>query len=159
MDKKEYNLFLDDDPNRIPHTLSWIKLPLVEWVIVRNYDDFVATILRDGVPERISFDHDLGDTAYQEFHRMINSDKKIIYENITEKTGFHAAQWLANYCVDQNIQIPQYYIHTLNPVGAANIFSILESARGYLAKFTIPDLTPEEKAEHRKKHKERIENE
>ena len=124
-----YNLFLDDDPGRIPHKLSWIQLPLVEWVIVRNYNDFVATILRDGVPEIISFDHDLGETAYQEFHRMNNSDKTINYENIDEKTGFHAAQWLANYCVDKKIPIPQYYTHTMNPVGAINIRSILESAR------------------------------
>ena len=129
MDKKRYNLFLDDDPGRIPHKLSWIQLPLVEWVIVRNYNDFVATILRDGVPEIISFDHDLGETAYQEFHRMNNSDKTINYENIDEKTGFHAAQWLANYCVDKKIPIPQYYTHTMNPVGAINIRSILESAR------------------------------
>jgi len=129
MDKKHYNLFLDDDPGRIPHKLSWIQLPLVEWVIVRNYNDFVATILRDGVPEIISFDHDLGETAYQEFHRMNNSDKTINYENIDEKTGFHAAQWLANYCVDKKIPIPQYYTHTMNPVGAINIRSILESAR------------------------------
>jgi len=129
MDKKHYNLFLDDDPNRIPHKLSWIDLPLVEWVIVRNYNDFVAVILRDGVPQIISFDHDLGDTAYQEFHRANNSDKTVNYENIDEKTGFHAAQWLANYCVDNKIPIPQYYTHTLNPMGAMNIRSILESAR------------------------------
>ena len=129
MDKKHYNLFLDDDPGRIPHKLSWIQLPLVEWVIVRNYNDFVAVILRDGVPQIISFDHDLGDTAYQEFHRANNSDKTVNYENIDEKTGFHAAQWLANYCVDNKIPIPQYYTHTLNPMGAMNIRSILESAR------------------------------
>jgi len=129
MEQKSYNLFLDDDPNRIPHKLSWIELPLVEWVIVRNYNDFVATILRDGVPKRISFDHDLGDTAYQEFHRANNSDKTIQYENIEEKTGYHAAKWLANYCVDNKIPIPEYYIHTLNPMGGMNISSILESAR------------------------------
>ena len=129
MDKNYYNLFLDDDPKRIPHKLTWIELPPVEWVIVRNYKDFVDTILRDGVPERISFDHDLADQHYQEFHRANNSDKKFNYENVTEKTGYDCAKWLANHCVENNIKIPQYYVHTMNPMGAANIFSILESAR------------------------------
>jgi len=34
-----YNLFLDDDPSRIPHKLTWVMLPLVEWTFVRNYDE------------------------------------------------------------------------------------------------------------------------
>lgn len=135
MDKKKYNLFLDDDPARIPHKLSWIELPLVEWVIVRNYDDFVSTIQREGIPERISFDHDLGDMAYKEYHRAINSDKTVNYENIGEKTGFHAAKWLAELCIEKNIPIPQYYVHTLNPMGAMNIFSMLESARKVMEGF------------------------
>jgi hypothetical protein len=129
IDKKSYNLFLDDDPNRIPHKLSWIELPLVDWVIVRNYNDFVTTIQRDGIPLRVSFDHDLGDMAYKEYDRAIKSDGQFNYDNVEEKTGYHAAQWLANYCVDNKIPIPQYYIHTRNPMGAMNIFSILESAR------------------------------
>lgn len=127
-----YNLFLDDDPSRIPHKLSWIELPLVEWVIVRNYNDFVNYIKEHGIPLRVSFDHDLADEHYQEYHRMNNSDKKINYENLTEKTGFHCAQFLANYCIENNIPIPKYYIHTMNPVGAVNIFSILERARKML---------------------------
>jgi hypothetical protein len=46
-----------------------------------------------------------------------------------EKTGRDAALWLANYCVDNGIPIPVYYVHTLNPDGGANIVSILESAK------------------------------
>ena len=129
MNKKYYHLFLDDDPGRIPHKLTWIQLPPLEWTIVRNYDDFVATIKRDGLPAIVSFDHDLGDSAYQEFHRANNSDKTIKYENIVERTGYDAAKWLAQYCVDNNLPIPLYYIHTLNHMGFMNIHSILESAR------------------------------
>jgi len=125
-----YNLFLDDDPNRKPHKLHWIELPLVEWTIVRNYDDFVAIIQRQGVPARVSFDHDLGDTAYREFFRAKDSpDRVICYENIKEKTGYDCAKWLANYCIDNGISLPLYYIHTANPIGAANILSAMESAR------------------------------
>ncbi len=119
---------MDDDPNRIPHKLSWIELPLVEWVIVRNYDDFVKTIERDGVPTMVSFDHDLADEHYQEYHAHRAENRNINYD-LVEKTGFHCAKWLAQYCVDKSIPIPNYYTHTMNPSGAENIKSILESAK------------------------------
>ena len=141
MEKKYYHLFLDDDPRRIPHQLTWIELPLVEWTIVRNYDDFVAIILKQGVPATVSFDHDLGNTAYQEYFRANGSDKTINYENITERTGYDCAKWLAQYCVDNNIPVPLYYIHTLNHMGFMNIHSVLESARKVMtdvAKTEIP---------------------
>ena len=124
-----YALFLDDDANRIPCKLPWIELPPYNWVIVRSYDEFVKTITERDLPFVVSFDHDLGDTAYQEFHRAHNADKIIKYENIAEKTGFHCAQFLANYCIEHKLKLPLYYIHTLNSIGAMNIFSILENAR------------------------------
>ena len=136
METKYYNLFLDDDPNRIPHQLTWIDLPPVEWTIVRNYDDFVAIIQRQGVPATVSFVHDLGDSAYKEYFRAKDSDKTICYANIRERTGYDCAKWLANYCVDNGIPVPPYYIHTLNPMGAMNIFSVLESARKVMADET-----------------------
>ena len=129
--RKRINLFLDDDPSRIPHKLSWIELPLVEWTIVRTYEDFVRAVESNDIA-MVSFDHDLGDTAYQEFHRMNNGDKKINYANIVEKTGYDCAKWLANYCVDKGVPIPEYYVHTLNDIGHKNIVSILESARKVL---------------------------
>ena len=83
-----YNLFLDDDPSRIPHKLTWVMLPLVEWTFVRNYDEFVNHIKKHGIPACVSFDHDLGDTSYQEFHRANNSDGVINYDNIEERTAW-----------------------------------------------------------------------
>ncbi len=136
-----YNLFLDDDPNRIPHQLHWIELPPVQWTIVRNYDDFVATIQKQGVPAMVSFDHDLGDSAYEEFHRAASTDKTIRYENINEKTGYDCAKWLAQYCVDRGIDIPLYYIHTLNHMGHLNIRSILENAKKVLGQDDVAETT------------------
>lgn len=133
MTQKYYNLFLDDDPKRIPHELTWIDLPPVQWTIVRNYDDFVAIIEKDGLPNMISFDHDLSDFAYKEYFRAKKEGTSINYNNIPEKTGMHCARWLANYCVDKGLPIPIYYVHTLNGPGAANIFSVLESARKAMA--------------------------
>ena len=44
-------LYLDD-----------IRIPQTEgWDIVRNYEDFVAWIRLNGVPDEVSFDHDLGE--------------------------------------------------------------------------------------------------
>lgn len=129
MQSKSYNLFLDDE--RTPSTVKWLDLPQVEWVIVRNYKDFVDTILRDGMPIRISFDHDLQDEHYKEYFRVkeIKFADPIDYSKFKEKSGYECAKWLANYCVDNNIPVPVYYVHTLNGPGGANIFSILESAR------------------------------
>lgn len=126
-----YNLFLDDDPSRIPGRLHWITLPLVEWTIVRSYKAFVDIIEKRGIPKRVSFDHDLCDEHYKEYFRVKNTNftENIDYSKFAEKTGYDCAKFLANYCVDRNIPIPEYYIHTMNGPGAANIFSILESAR------------------------------
>ena len=63
-DKKDLLLFLDDLRN--PKDVIWVNLPEVEWTVVRNYDDFVNTIIDKGVPTRISFDHDLADEHYRE---------------------------------------------------------------------------------------------
>jgi hypothetical protein len=125
-----YNLFLDDLRN--PRNVKWVELPLVDWEIVRSYDAFVAIIQEKGIPHRISFDHDLADEHYKEFAAKNNEEatkRDIDYKQFKEKTGYDCAKWLAKYCVDNNIPIPEYYIHSLNGIGLANIVSILESAR------------------------------
>lgn len=128
---KQYHLFLDDE--RMPKDVKWIELPLVAWTIVRNYKQFVEIIERDGLPQTVTFDHDLADEHYKEYH--IAHDKRMLtygqirYDSLKEKTGYECAKWLAEYCVDKNLPIPLYYVHTLNGIGRANIVSVLESAR------------------------------
>jgi hypothetical protein len=121
---KYYCLFLDDE--RYPKNVTWIELPLEEWVIVRSFDEFVKYIQENGVPAKVSFDHDLGESAYKE---MINSRKnnEFDYNNVSEKTGYHAAIWLANYCVSNKLSLPVCFIHTMNPIGAMNIKSVIDS--------------------------------
>jgi hypothetical protein len=81
----------------------------------------------------VSFDHDLADEHYVEYtaaHDPKSSTKGTIhYDKFKEKSGYDCAKWLAQYCVDKNLPIPQYYIHTMNPIGGMNIHSILESAK------------------------------
>lgn len=127
--KSPYCLFLDDDENRIPQKLSWIELPWAIWVIVRNYNEFVECISKYGIPMMVSFDHDLAEQHYQEYHRANETDKTINYNNTKEKTGYHAAQFLAEYCISNKLKLPEYFIHSMNYMGKLNIKSVMESAQ------------------------------
>jgi hypothetical protein len=95
-----YNIFLDD--KRSPPNLNYL--------LVINYDDFVHCIKTNGLPKFISFDHDLGD---------INSEQ--------EKTGYDCAVWLVNYCMDNGLELPNYYVHSQNPIGKEKINALFKN--------------------------------
>lgn len=93
---KNKKLFLDD-----------VRNPKKEgWTIVRNYEEFINHISLNGLPEELSFDHDLGEE---------------------QKTGYDCAKWLCDYCWGNGLPIPDYNVHSANPVGRDNIISILQS--------------------------------
>jgi hypothetical protein len=125
--KKEYNLFLDDE--RSPKDVTWIELPNVIWIVVRNYNEFVKIINEQGIPQYCSFDHDIDQSSYKEFYRAHGSDKTINYNNIKELTGVDCAKYLAQYCLDKHVPLPVYYVHSMNYMGAGNIVSVMESAK------------------------------
>lgn len=128
---EKYALFLDD--SRLPKNVTWIDLPPHNWVIVRNYNEFIKCIEKYNCPAVCSFDHDLYPEHYAAFATVNNTplieEKVIHYDKFKEKTGRDAAVWLANYCLDKKVLLPLYYLHSLNGVGCANIHSVLESAR------------------------------
>lgn len=118
-----YNLFLDD--NRTPiNVFYYTKNPMYikeSWVIVRNYDEFISYIQENGLPEKISFDHDLGDEHYK-------NQNNINYDNFLEKSGYDCAKWLINYCIDNKKNLPSIIlIHSMNIVGTKNIESLFNS--------------------------------
>jgi len=115
-------LFVDDE--RQPVDVTWVDLPLEDWKIVRSYNEFVAFITMNGLPRVISFDHDLADEHYKLYHEACDSGV-FAYEKTTEKTGYHCAYWLVQYCLENKFNLPKYYIHTMNPVGAKNIRDLL----------------------------------
>lgn len=88
-----------------------------DWHIVRNYDQFVNRILAKGLPEMISFDHDLADEHY------LKADPK----EFVEKTGYDCAKWLVEYCMDHHLDLPKFYSHSMNPVGKENIERLLKN--------------------------------
>lgn len=123
---KPYYLFLDDE--RYPKQVTWVNLPLVEWVIVRNYNEFVKKIEEDGMPVFISFDHDLADEHYNKaMYDNGDGEYNKLYFEFKEKTGFDCAKWLVNHCLDNNLKMCDYKAHTMNPVGKQNIESLLNN--------------------------------
>jgi hypothetical protein len=116
-----YKLFLDDERN--PKHVTWIEIPLGPWVVVRSYDHFVKYITQHGLPDFITFDHDLG----VEHYAQGAAGTAPTYDNYKERTGFHCAQWLIEYCMDNKLDIPEYTVHSMNPIGRDNINSVLTS--------------------------------
>ncbi len=73
--------------------------------ICRNYSQFVEAIQKDGLPEIICFDHDLGE----------------------EKTGYDCAKFVVDYCIKNKVKLPQWYIQSMNIVGSLNINGLLKN--------------------------------
>jgi hypothetical protein len=83
-----------------------------------------------GVPDVISFDHDLGDEHYAECENTpgildtAESEIEKHYSKFTEKTGYDCTKWLI-----EHKHLPQTCIvHSMNPVGKKNIEFILNGA-------------------------------
>ena len=119
----KYNIFLDDI--RVPTDVTWANIPADQhYSLVRSYKEFVDLItLRREVPKYVCYDHDLADTHYG--HGLNNNE--IPYESYKEKTGYDAAKWLVNYCVERGIKHPPYVVHSMNPIGKQNIESYINS--------------------------------
>ena len=134
----KYKIYLDDV--RVP------KDP--EWILVKNYDEFVQKIQEIGLSNisTISLDHDLGDTAMAEYFNNVAPNYQLNYDNITEKTGLDCAKWLINFWMETRKQIthptmdgiwiddphqpfnfPTIYTHSANPIGASNIIGYINN--------------------------------
>ena len=99
-----YRMFIDDE--RFPATDGW--------VIVRSSEEAIALIERDGFPEFISFDHDLG--------------------------GDDTSMALVRYMIEAALENPSlpfpraYDVHSQNPVGATNIRGLMDAFIKHLDK-------------------------
>lgn len=86
-----YNKFLQKyNPN-----FTWVK----------SYDEFKNYILKNGLPDFVSFDRDLGNGPLN---------------------GEACALWLVKYCKENGLQLPKYYAHTANKNGKINIDNIMQ---------------------------------
>ena len=110
------NLFLDDirTPNMSHNSEKGLGVGYSDestWVIKRDYFSFID-YLNENLEniELISFDHDIAS-----------------YRNGREYTGKDGANYLIELCLDRNIKMPKWYVHSDNTVGAYNINSILNN--------------------------------
>lgn len=133
--KNKY-LFLDDI--RVPKdAFDYIKDEIYinkTWIIVRNFNEFIQYIIENGLPDLISFDHDLADEHYvpsKYWYDYEASKKYQEQQNNKEKTGFDCAKWLVDYCIDNDLKLPSYLSHSMNPVGRDNILGILDNFKKY----------------------------
>jgi len=83
---------------------------------VYNYQEFTSFILKNGLPDFISFDHDLGDA----------------------KSGFDCAKFLADYCLNQKFTFITFQVHSQNPVGKQNIESLLNNFNRIMSSKGLP---------------------
>ena len=124
-------LFLDDTRNL---DMIYPNDNPVEWSIVRDYHQFVNYIQKYGLPTFISFDHDLG-LEHVKFYFNNGGHENPpdpSTASFTEKTGYDACKWLVGYCVEKNVKLPEFHVHSHNPIGAANIRDYLKNAKKHL---------------------------
>jgi len=131
-------LWLDDLRN--PHEGKWIEefapdylnSGSIIWVL--NYEEFIEWIRKNGLPEMICFDHDLGeDVAIKLVSKGFNKKKAREVKKLA-KSGYDCAKWLVDYCIDHDLQIPDWNIQSANPVGKENINGLLNNAKKHLTK-------------------------
>lgn len=93
-----YKMFLDDERQPVDED---------DWVIVRSFAAATDYVIRNGYPDFVSFDHDLGDGP----------------------NGHKFALWMIERDLDVG-DMPEnfdYYVHSQNPVGASNIRSVMDA--------------------------------
>jgi hypothetical protein len=97
-----YNLFLDDE-----------RQPVTDkWKIARSSKEAINYLYEFGIPQEIAFDHDLG-----------GGDTSMNYINA-----------LVDYLILKQQRLPEgfkFSIHSQNPVGAANISSMMKQIIAY----------------------------
>lgn len=96
-----YTLFLDDE--RFPTD--------DESVVVRSFNEAVDYVKRNGPPEHIDFDHDLGNG----------------------RNGYDFAVWLCDRYLDGEGSFPiSYAVHSQNPIGRRKIIDIMNDMLEYI---------------------------
>ena len=130
-------LYLDD-----------IRSPLAkDWIIARNYDEFVKAIKLHGLGrfEVISLDHDLGEGAMIEYYTNVKNNYMLDYNNIEERTGMDCCRYLVSESMNEKIPLPQIYVHSANPIGSANMMGYINN---YLMNCSLPQTCIRVKIEH-----------
>jgi hypothetical protein len=131
MEKEKVRILVWLDDMRNPYQGSWLHDYAPEYETknsvtwVKSYDEFVEQIETNGLPDMIAFDHDLGeDEAIEKVKNGVN--KKVArQEKKIAKSGYDAAKWLVDYCLDNKLEMCKWVVQSANPVGVENINGLL----------------------------------
>jgi hypothetical protein len=97
-----------------------------EWEIVRNYNDFCEFIDKFGIPEIVSFDHDL-DTSHMEHYFNVTLKTGVIeYENLKIPTGKHCAEYFVDKWKEAGKPKVYVHVHSANRWGQTEIKNVLK---------------------------------
>lgn len=114
------------DKNRNPYTddewlaYSPISMENTKVVWIKEYEEFKGWILRNGLPNGVCFDYDLGDEDIV-IDSLYNRERKEFLEEATfhRTTGYDCVIMMRNYCIEHNAQLPDYTLHSDNYKGVA----------------------------------------
>jgi hypothetical protein len=110
---------IDAGINPVEFNITWVK----------SYDEFTKWIKKNGLPGLICFDHDLGeDVAKGRVSKGMSKRQARILKRET-LSGFDCAKWLIEFCLDNELNAPEFKIQSANPVGAENIKGLIENFR------------------------------
>jgi len=98
---------------------------LEDWIVVRNYDEFVS-VISNNINEitHISFDHDLADEHYDPAMYYGVEKYNELAGKFIEKTGLDCAIWLKEFYLSKSKSLPTMFVHSMNPVGTKNIINV-----------------------------------
>ncbi len=109
-----YKLFLDDLRD-VP--MVYTNLTNEDFVIVRNYKEFVEVITEKGLPDFVSFDNDLGE----------DSKGNLL------KDGYDCVKWLV-YESGLGLKKLNFNVHSANPIASIQINSLLNNYIEFIKK-------------------------
>lgn len=126
---KRISLYLDD--TRTPTDTIPGYHP---WNIVRNYNEFTEWIIKNGIPDLISFDHDLAEEHVDDYFNQLTNQgfQQPNYQLYKEKTGLDCANFIAEYCQKMKVDLKNCCVHSHNPVGATNIQSFINGFKKHM---------------------------
>jgi len=101
------------------------------FIWVKNIYQFIDYVEKNGIPQFVSFDHDLNNRGGGE---GLSDEQKI------NNNGVNCAKWLVNYCKQNNQPLPKFYVHSANPKHGPEINRVLTSENKQIIRLTEQKL-------------------
>lgn len=126
-------LWLDDIRNPRDTKVDWLQYSPIGYdvnvVWVKSYAQFIKYITEFGLPDGICFDHDLGKITEIELRQQGYSKEAARKAKQEEKSGYDCVNWLIEYCMDHECDVPPVGFQTSNPVGKENMMMKINNFR------------------------------